>query len=271
MRRILILGFEPIGRKEGLKQLVIPGRFELWTFNNDHNLMKGSKRHFEMHELSAYGPNAVDDAPNDDKYLQKLRKGIGVPVYHLRETADIIGSVAYPIDEITAMFGDYITNSISYMLALAIYEKVDEIHLYGIDMARDHEHSWERPSIEYFLGWARGAGIKVVIPESSDLLKCMGLYGYGEYSPYEIQAKLRERIDRAESLATHYQRRADLLQGAADDTAYWLRRAVFDGDSAFKAKANGRDGWLKQSRSAYASSAREADAYVVKLKDAQHK
>lgn len=251
VRRILIIGFEPIGRREGLRALK-RGGFELWTFNNDHQLMRKATRHFEMHELSVYGKDAVDDAVVDDKYLRALKRDIGVPVYHLRRTEEIAGSVAYPIKKITARFGTYLTNSISYMLALAIYERVDEIHLYGIDMAREHEHAWERPSIEYFLGWARGAGITVVIPDSSDLLKCIGLYGYVD--TYEYEARLREKIDRYKYAAQRYERDAGFWAGAADNAESWIRWMLLPGDhgKAVLRKARARKKWLLDRAKRYA-------------------
>lgn len=249
MRRILIIGFEPIGRKAGLRQLAIPGRFELWTFNGDHQLMRFSRRHFEMHELGVYGANAVDDVSPDDNYLRKLRSGIGVPVYALTQTVEIAGSVAYPIVPITKRFGTYLTNSVSYMLALAIYEAVDEIHIYGVDMAREHEHGWERPSIEYLIGWARGAGIKVVVPETSDLLKCLGLYGY--IDAYEIEAASRERLEDLRAQIRSYERQAAALSGAADDTEYWMRRMLLPGDGGTSKKARARKKWLMEHAARY--------------------
>ena len=234
-RKILITGFEPtsiVGPKQA-KQLVRRG-YELWTFNNDLKRILYASRNFEMHELSVYGSDAVDDASPQPNYLEALRKGIGIPVYHLRKTPKIKGSIAYPRDEMARYFFGkdpaYFTNSFSYMLALAIHEKVDEIHLYGVDMSREHEHAWERPSIEYFLGWARGAGIKVMLPETSDLLKCIGFYGYGENNPYENEAKLRDQLAEVKVAERRYRFDAALMFGAAEDIEYWLRRGFVLGD-----------------------------------------
>ena len=124
-RKILITGFEPVSMLKPIraKAMVAKG-FELWTFNNDLKRIPCAARHFEMHELSAYGVNAVDDSSHQPKYLDALKKGLGIPVYHLRKTPKIKGSVAYPRDEMARyFFGDslpYFTNSFSYMLALAI-------------------------------------------------------------------------------------------------------------------------------------------------------
>ena len=64
------------------------------------------------------------------------------------------------------------------MIALAIYEKYDVIELYGVDMSVDTEYSVQRPSVEYWLGIAKGKGIKTYVPTGSTLLKSFGRYGY---------------------------------------------------------------------------------------------
>ena len=67
-------------------------------------------------------------------------------------------SMVYPLDAMLKKFGDYFTNSISWMLALAIHEGFEEIHVYGVDMAVDTEYHHQRPSCEYFLGLAKRDG-----------------------------------------------------------------------------------------------------------------
>jgi hypothetical protein len=244
MRRVLITGFAPESRRESPVWNAIARRqYEIWGFNNDEKLMPHADRWFEMHDLAVYAEKAVDDVSPAPKYLRLLHDGLGIPVYMLRAHDDIPGSVAYPIGAVTGRFGTYFTNSVSYMLALAIHEGADEIHVYGIDMAHEHEHGWERPSIEFFLGWARGAGIKVVIPDTSDLLKCIGLYGY--LDAYEAEAVLRERRDDLLRSARQSELGAAHMRGAADDIDYWLRRGVFPGDQrAMSKKAAARRRWL---------------------------
>jgi hypothetical protein len=71
----------------------------------------------------------------------------------------------------------YFTNSISWIIAFAITEGFEEIHVYGVDMAQDtdkngnDEYGYQKPSCEYLLGVAEKYA-KVYIPESSDLLMC---------------------------------------------------------------------------------------------------
>lgn len=87
----------------------------------------------------------------------------------------------YPLDEMCHHFGTkYFSNSISYMIALAIYEGYEKIHLWGIDHMEREEYGTARAGVEYWLGRAEQAGIEVGIAESSALLKTHSgkLYGY---------------------------------------------------------------------------------------------
>jgi hypothetical protein len=90
-----------------------------------------------------------------------------------------------------AQFGDYFTNSISYMLAMAIDEGYQVIHVYGVDMAQDTEYGTQRPSCEFFLGVAVGRGIQIYVPKTSDLLKVRWMYGYED----EIQSSWDARVN----------------------------------------------------------------------------
>jgi len=75
----------------------------------------------------------------------------------------------YPFDEVAKTTGDYWTSSMAYCMALAIHEGAKEIALYGIDMTDDY--GYQRPNMEYLIGFARGRGIKVHIPQQSPLCK----------------------------------------------------------------------------------------------------
>lgn len=96
---------------------------------------------------------------------------------------------------------DYFTNSVSWMIAHAHMGlernhldlgRGGEIGLWGIDMAVAHEeYGQQRPSCEFWLGFAEGRGIKVTISERSDLLKTAGLYGVAEMGA--LGAKLDDR------------------------------------------------------------------------------
>jgi hypothetical protein len=126
------------------------------------------------------------------------------------------------------------------MLAMAMDEGYKEIHLYGVDMANGSEYQDQRPSCEYFIGLARGAGIIVAIPSTSDLLKTPILYGYEEEKQsimkFKYQTRLKEldqRLIDNEEERTNFliqQGRLDLIKenyfllGAREDTDYFLKQ-----------------------------------------------
>ena len=103
-----------------------------------------------------------------------------IPVLMLEHYEEYPTSEPFPIKKITERFGAYFTNSISYLLALAILRDADEISIYGVNMATDVEFTTQRPSCEYYIGLARGLGITVNVPDDSDMMKCPGLYGYDD-------------------------------------------------------------------------------------------
>lgn len=81
----------------------------------------------------------------------------------------------YPLEEIYSIHGKYLTSSVAYMLALAIHKEPKEIGIWGVEMNEDKYH-YQRPNLEYLIGYAKGKGIKITIPHHCPLLKAP-LYG----------------------------------------------------------------------------------------------
>lgn len=71
-------------------------------------------------------------------------------------------------------------STLSYMLCMALMEKrFEEIAVYGVDMTVDSEYWFQRNNLSFYMGWARGAGVKLRIPENSALLREGGFIRYG--------------------------------------------------------------------------------------------
>ena len=109
-------------------------------------------------------------------YLDKLQH-LNVPVYMQKSCQIIPNARFYPFDPVVTMFGKYFTSSASWMLALGIYLGYQTIGVFGCDMI-DEDHKDKRPAFEYLLGYAKGFGIEIIIPDSCPLLKCDKLYGF---------------------------------------------------------------------------------------------
>lgn len=202
-------------------------------------------RWYQLHDLDQHH---ATDKPEHVEWMAQTR----VPVYVWPEhQADLLNAgvvaIPYPKQAIINHFGKYFTNTVSWMIAHAIYEGRRRIGVYGVDMAQDSEYAHQRPSCEYFLGWAKGAGIDIVIPPTSDLLKSSFLYGAEDGNPLRIkmEGRLSELSGRREGLVNEINKLQGQLNqhnqvlqqilGAEEDTRYWLRawtQPVNDGSIA---------------------------------------
>ena len=95
-------------------------------------------------------------------------------------------------------------------------------------MAKDCEYGNQRHSCEYFVGWARGMGVNVHIPDTSDLLKAPFLYGVESGGALRAkmvqrQKELQERKAHLEGQAGQVNQALQQVLGALEDTQYWIR------------------------------------------------
>ncbi len=169
--------------------------WEIWGLNELYLMIPRWSRWFEIHSRSVYEA----DKKRTSDHIYALR-AMTCPVYMHQHYDDIPGSIPYPLMAIAQMFPNpgvggkpYLTNSISYMLALSIAEGFNEIALYGVDMAHSTEYQQQRPSCEYFLGIAQGRGIKVTIPPECELLKTDFLYGFEQELIERWDARMKAR------------------------------------------------------------------------------
>lgn len=182
-KKIAIVGFAPSTR--ALAPYNDPD-WEIWVLNEYFSILPQTganniTRWFEIHQRET-----VLNSHRSANYIDHLRNS-KIPVMMCKKEDDIPMSEAYPLDDIIkALETDYFTNSISYMVAYALYYGATEIAIYGVDMAQDEEYAKERPSVEYFIGYARAKGIPVYIPPESDICKAPYYYGFQEESASKI-------------------------------------------------------------------------------------
>lgn len=208
---------------------------ELWGMNALHKLAPDKKwdAWFQLHDIERHHPN------DRDEHVEWLAQ-CGIPVFMWAEHADkyrsiIPTAVPYPKERVLSHFDRYFTNTVSWMIALGIMMEFQDIGVYGIDMAQDSEYAHQRPSCEFFLGWARGKGINLHIPATSDLLKTAFLYGAEDAEPFRIKlesrledllARRKETQDEFAKLNQQAQMQHQImlqLDGAIEDTRYWIR------------------------------------------------
>lgn len=172
--RVAICGFAPTTKD--MAPFNDPN-VEIWGCNELYEHIPRIDVLFELHDRSEF-----ESTFRNQRHLDWMRQ-CGKPIYMVKHYEDIPTSIPYPLQALTARFGTYFNNTISYMLVLAILMKYKWIGIYGVDMAHSTEYGGQRPSVEYFIGWARGLaevqGFPTVhIPEQSELLKTAFLYGY---------------------------------------------------------------------------------------------
>ena len=64
------------------------------------------------------------------------------------------------------------------MIAYAILIGATDIGLYGVDLSiSDHEYFWQRPCVEAWIGFAKGRGINIIIPDVSHIGKSRYIEG----------------------------------------------------------------------------------------------
>ena len=159
--------------------------YEIWGLNFGYSYMKRYDRYFEIHDSRILRAEHV-------KKLQEL----DVPIYTQVPLEGLKQNVIYPLQEIIDHFKtDYFTNSISYMIALAIYEGFEQIDIFGVDMAVSEEYGHQRPSCEYWIALARGKGIEVNLPASSDLCKTNALYAYNIKTEHAVEFKRSRKAE----------------------------------------------------------------------------
>lgn len=110
-------------------------------------------------------------------YRQQIR-----PIYRWDVDPDVPASVAYPKDAVLDFFSadghrerDF-WGSLSWMLALAIMEGFQQIDLFWFSLMNDH-YTKQVPSTRYWIGQARGRGVRVDIHGDSMLKPFDQLYG----------------------------------------------------------------------------------------------
>jgi len=114
------------------------------------------------------------DRPRAYAWYRSQRK----PIYRWEVDPDLPSSVAYPVDDVRRFVGADETDfagSVCWMLALALMEGYDDLHLFWFPVM--NEHAGQVPSIRYWIGQARGRGARVTIHGRSDLHPAREMYG----------------------------------------------------------------------------------------------
>jgi len=142
---------------------------------------------------------------NDPKHYEWLKSGDTPTIYMMEAYEEVPQAVKYPLDEVLMMTPGvrYITSSIAYAIALAVYKGYKRIELYGVEMETNTEYYYQRQGVVFWLGVAYGKGIEVAMDTR---IFDDPLYGYegGTAIPY---AKFEQIIHDAEAAVSETETR----------------------------------------------------------------
>jgi len=172
-RRIHIVG-------KGTGQWNVPKEGELWGLNDMCLRMKNLTLIFELHDVD----KLRDPAGRAKRFIRSFEEEIkevnrlNIPVIIKEKHKAFPNGIVFPIDKMPIR---YFTSSIAFMIAYAIYEKVDSIDIYGIPLFYEEEYTEQRPCMEFWIGYAMGQGIEVKVHKPSYLLTAVPNYGVYAY------------------------------------------------------------------------------------------
>ena len=172
---------------------------EVWGVNKTYLNTVGLTRTYFFDRLW----NCTDQSRETREEFVDILNAMDVPVYAKMPYPEIPKSRRYPIEAVMRYFdmvdGDgtpdidkaYFTSTVAYMEAHAIYEGFESIilhRMYAFPTSLEYFH--QKPGLDYFVGWARGSGIHVLISSDSHIAKPFpwqtGLYGYIEQKNEEM-------------------------------------------------------------------------------------
>lgn len=199
MRKIAILGTAPSFSEAPFDDET----WEVWGISRLYKFIPRWDRWYELHELEEIcrtwetGDREAEKAARAD-YMTFMEKA-GDQLFLRGPRTELPDAQTFPLNDIMGWFSrGYFTNTISWLIAHAIYEIIESkedghIALYGVDMELASEYGTQRPSCEYLLGIAEGAGIEVTLPKACQLLKAARLYGFQDESPVQHAAREKAR------------------------------------------------------------------------------
>lgn len=148
--------------------------WEVWGLNVVAPLDRQGRlrcdRWFELHEAHA-------QSEDDMTWIAACPVPIYVPPSLMDASPN---AVAFPLAAIERVFGGYWACTFAYQIALALYEGVERIGIYGAELAYGdaRERSVEWACVSWWLGFAEARGVTIHAPERSRLGQHPYRYGF---------------------------------------------------------------------------------------------
>ena len=210
--------------------------YEMWGISaliQKLPIIKRLDRAFEFHPERYWGAYGVKKMLND----------YGGPVYMQDHYDAIPSSVKYPYDEVREMFymdamqGNlYVTNTVTWMILLGLYEGYKDFTLLGINMSSDTEYNYQLPSCSWALGIIKGLALSdkeytITLPKDTSLLRARYEYGYQEPSEWMLELKERKvrlqlGVEKTEKQITKLVKDKTRTEGALEEAKFWHDRVM---------------------------------------------
>lgn len=238
---VVIVGLSPTSRNLVADE---PDGIEIWGLNHAHavfspQVLSKFTRWFQIHPYQEMAARQLEE----HKHLEWLAQA-KIPVYLDEVRPEVPTSVAYPRAEVLRFLKmedmDYLTSTVSYMLALALMEGFRTVRLLGIDLSTKEEYIRERPNFEFLLGIAHHLEVQIELPAG-----CPILQGAPYAKPAGISydrigdhlRKMRGKRDKAMAEYNFFQGAIRLAETMMLEANHGDLREVVPGDT-FKAEIN---------------------------------
>jgi hypothetical protein len=117
------------------------------------------------------------------------------PVITSDDVTDFLHAHRYPLREVLDAVGTenaYFHNSLPYILAYALFIGVEELHLWGADYSHERlkDRESDRANAEYWIGYCRAKGMRIIVPATTTLLNSTRhgwYYGYRHQPPQVLR------------------------------------------------------------------------------------
>ncbi len=158
---------------------------EVWAINAMIGVLPNIDRAFILDPMSRFLD--TEDAGTMTRMMRKQLPLCKFPIYTCELDERVPSAIEYPIESVIHDLGcAYFNNTIPYVIAYALWNKVNKISIFGVDYTyRSNMHFAEagRGCVEFWLSKCIDAGVQIEIAPRSTLLDTdVGfeekLYGY---------------------------------------------------------------------------------------------
>lgn len=113
----------------------------------------------EMHDRSLWERRG-------EQYIKRLQEST-IPIYMQEVYEDIPMSRKFPFHCMPSSF--YYNSSPAYMLALCLQHCASGVEIFGVNLRDEEEYAYQRPNIEYIMGYLEGKLCRVNVHGDSSL------------------------------------------------------------------------------------------------------